>query len=407
MIKSKYIILTLISVIFGDLISYITIGGTISIGNSTYITALINYCAIAVLIGITYKSRWNSDVPLSIKYLYIFWLILLIFNLFRSFYVAESYWDWKLLFLGAFFFTLIPLVFYIGKNLDYFKVIFNFVLKYLFAYGFLLIPLGQLANPELYSRLMIPISLFILFIPYVDKKRKILIILIMAISILLVPGFRSNILKSSFSLLVLTLFYFKPYFRQAIFHIIHILLFIVPVFLFILAVNNKFNIFEEMEKNEGATVTDAMGEVSLTQDTRTFLFIEVFGSMDNKYNWTFGKSAIGSYRSDWFYDDGGAIKGKRYGSEVGMLNILLKYGGLGILIISFLLFSVSWIAIKSSSNILSKMIGLFIAFRFLFSFIEEYTDYDLNFYFFWLAIGLVSSKKFRNMTDDELKKYFQ
>ena len=52
------------------------------------------------------------------------------------------------------------------------------------------------------------------------------------------------------------------------------------------------------------------------------------------------------------------------------------------------------------------MLGLFIASRFLLSFIEEFTQYDINFYFFWIAIGLVSSTQFRAMSDQQLKTYF-
>jgi hypothetical protein len=53
------------------------------------------------------------------------------------------------------------------------------------------------------------------------------------------------------------------------------------------------------------------------------------------------------------------------------------------------------------------MLGLYISFRWLLSFIEEFTHYDLNFYFFWLAIGLVSSTGFRDMSDNEIKKFIQ
>ncbi|MNU07373.1 hypothetical protein D3C72_2529360 [compost metagenome] len=43
----------------------------------------------------------------------------------------------------------------------------------------------------------------------------------------------------------------------------------------------------------------------------------------------------------------------------------------------------------------------------MFSFVEEFTQYDMNFYFFWLAIGLASSNEFRSMNDNELKNWFK
>jgi len=45
-------------------------------------------------------------------------------------------------------------------------------------------------------------------------------------------------------------------------------------------------------------------------------------SMNNTTEWLIGKSASGSYSSQWFYNTGGAMEGKRFRSEVNILNIL-------------------------------------------------------------------------------------
>jgi len=406
MIKPKYLLFIVISLIINDAFSNISSGREASLGKATYIVTLLNYIALFILMSVSFKSKLENHVPNSIKNLYKLWILWLLGNLIRSAFIATDYWDWKLLFLDAFFFSLVPLAFYIGENLEIAQAFFKYFFKYLFTYGFLLIPIGFATNPELYPRLMIPISLFILFIPYIKFKWKALIIIVMITSIILVLGFRSNIAKSGFSLLLLLCFYYKSYIKQGLLLFSNLLLFAIPIVLLVLAVFYNYNVFEEMEKKDSATVEDAAGEMSFTTDTRTFLYVEVFSSIDYTHEWYIGKSSIGSYRSDWFYDTGGAMKGKRYGSEVGILNIFLKYGIIGVLIYFFLLLTVSWNAIKNSSNILSKMIGLFIAFRFFYSFIEEYTNYDLNFYFFWIAVGMVSSNKFRNMTDEEIKTFF-
>ena len=116
----------------------------------------------------------------------------------------------------------------------------------------------------------------------------------------------------------------------------------------------------------------------------------------------FGEGGAGKYKSKYLGD----INGWRYGSEVGILNILLYDGIIGVMIYFLLLFAVSFIAIYRSNNYLSKLLGLFIASRFLLSFIEEFTQYDMNFYFFWIAVGMVSSSHFRKISDEQLKKYF-
>ena len=148
-------------------------------------------------------------------------------------------------------------------------------------------------------------------------------------------------------------------------------------------------------------------EENLLGDTRVFLYHEVLSTMNNRINWLIGGGSSAYYDSVWFYDDGGTMKGKRYGTEVGILNILLRYGIIGVLLYGLLLFNVSRIAITQSNNRLAKMIGLLIAFRWLLSFIEEYTQYDLNFYFFWLIMGLVSTSFFRKMNDKQIRKYLQ
>lgn len=221
-------------------------------------------------------------------------------------------------------------------------------------------------------------------------------------------GFRTNIIKVVFSLIFLFFYYYRNIFRTGWVNAVQISLFVLPVILLIFAISGKFNFFTEMEKTSGSSykATKNGEEMDMFGDTRTFLFNEVFSSLNKSGHWIFGEGGSGSYKSIFFYDDGGAIKGRRYTTEIGMLNILLRNGFLGVIVYSLLLIVVSTIAINNSNNYLSKMLGLFIASRFLLSFIEEYSQYDLNFFFFWLVIGLVSSNRFRSMNDRQIKKYF-
>jgi len=305
-------------------------------------------------------------------------------------------------------FSLVPLVFFLGKDLKIVKYNFNFVLKFLFLFGFLLIPLSYIASLELYARIMIPVNLFILFIPHVKFRWKILIIGVAITSVLFYLGFRTNILKVVFSFSLLGLYYFRKTISQKIFSFGAIILFVLPFILIFLGLSNRFNVFEYLsEQKSYYTESRTGGEENLISDTRTFLYKEVLLSIAQTGNWLIGASASGSYQSLWFWNNGGAMNGKRYGSEVGILNILLYDGILGVLIYFILLFTVSFVAINNSNNYLSKILGLFIAFRWSVSFIEEFTKYDLNFYFFWLAVGLVSSATFRNKSDKEIKDFFK
>ncbi|MDP4206420.1 MAG: hypothetical protein Q8859_10545, partial [Bacteroidota bacterium] len=348
------------------------------------------------------------DVSESIINFYRFWLFWNIFGFIYGLFVAKDYFDWKFLFLSSFSFSLIPLAFFFGKNIPIALNIFRFVLKYLFPFGFLLIPLTFITNEELYSRIMIPVSLFILFIPYLKTKWKILIVLVMLISILMVIDFRTNIIKIGVSLGLLSLYYFKDFIRQYWLRAIHILMFITPLTLFTIGIWGNYDIFANLAEKENYTITDDKGtDENLFSDTRSFLYSEVLSTLKGNGNWFIGESSAGSYHTDWFYDEGGAINDKRYESEVGILNILLRNGIVGVIIYSLLLFTVSYIAINRSNNQLAKILGLYIAFHWALSFIEEYTQYDLNFYFLWLVIGLVSTSSFRSINDRAISYFLR
>jgi hypothetical protein len=218
-------------------------------------------------------------------------------------------------------------------------------------------------------------------------------------------GFRTNLIKIGFSTFFLLCFYFKTTFKAIFLKIFLISFFILPAVVLVLGLLGKYNFFAELagnSKSELKTTKNGI-DTDLLADSRTFLYQEVFLSLSNSGHFAFGEGAAGKYKSKFF---GSNSKGERYGSEVGILNILLYDGIVGVIVYFLLLFTASYIAISRSNNYLSKMLGLYIASRFLLAFIEEFTQYDINFYFFWIAVGLVSSNQFRAMSDQQLKKYF-
>ncbi|MDI1307716.1 MAG: hypothetical protein PSX42_23110 [bacterium] len=184
-------------------------------------------------------------------------------------------------------------------------------------------------------------------------------------------------------------------------------LFVIPIILFSTAVTGTFNIFTDISGSKELEITSnqSTGE-TLGGDTRTFLYVEVLQSINKNGNFLLGSGMAAGYESFIIDVSNGTYNNKRYTSEVGILNILLQSGLIGVVIYFLVLFKVSFTAINQSSNMLSKILGLYIASRWLLSFIEEFTQYDLNFYFFWLAIGLVSSNEFRAMNDKQIKNIF-
>lgn len=409
--SNKFIYYILLATVIIDSIRRIANAGFVITGVQTYYSAFLNYTVLFIMIYNARKSNLSSIIPKEIGVFLKLWLVINIVNLLRSFFVVVDYWDWKYLMLSGFSFALIPLAFFYGIDLRYAKTIFKFVLKFLFPLGFLIIPLALLTDPQLYPRLMIMVSFFILFIPYLKPKYKMLIIVVAGASILIALGYRTNAVKILFSLLLLMSWNFRTLIRNSWLGIWRTAIFIAPVLLFILAVFYNYNIFQEVSSSyQGYNVEtewSASGVRNIVDDTRSFLYVEVLSQLEYNNSWLLGESAVGSYKSNVFFNTGGAMGSDRYETEVGFLNILFKYGLLGILVYFLLLYNVSKFAIFSSNNFLSKMIGLTIVFRWTLMFVEEYTQFDLNFFFFWVMVGLVSSNSFREMTDSEITDYFK
>ena len=405
---SGLMLFTLVATVITDTLRLLSWVETVSMGYSTYISAFLNYLSLFVIAFVANKTAKYNEIPSTTKYFFNLWILWNIFNIFRGAFLANDYWDWKFLLLSSLGFSLISLVFFVGNNPLFTKRIFYFYLKYIFIFGFIIIPLTLTTNQELYSRLMIPVSFFILFIPYLQFRWKPLIVIVAATSILLSIGFRTNLLKITISVLLLSLFFFRRFIMHSWIRLAHFILFFGPIVLLVLGLNGSFNLFSELSTKHEYIITDNQGKKqNLTGDTRSFLYKEVLESMDNISSWLIGKSASGSYNSKWFYNTGGAMGGIRYGTEINILNILLYHGIIGVIIYFLLLYKISYRAINNSSNILSKMLGLVIASRWTLSFVEEFTQYDLNFFFFWLIMGLVSTSFFRQLDDEEIRDYFK
>lgn len=144
---------------------------------------------------------------------------------------------------------------------------------------------------------------------------------------------------------------------------------------------------------------------NLAADTRTFLYIETFKTLINNDSLTIGEGAAGSYISEWEFEY--LIDNRRYATEVGFLNVLLHSGIIGILLYFLLILVSSYYALVKSNNDLVKMLGLFVAFRWIVFFIEDMTAYNINLFFFWISIGLCLSNQFRLMTNSDLVLFFK
>jgi hypothetical protein len=206
------------------------------------------------------------------------------------------------------------------------------------------------------------------------------------------------------------LFYIKDILPKIALKFLHFSLFFTPSLLFMLAVSNIFNVFKMNSYIKGdfkTTEVTASGkrvDNDFKADTRTFLYVDVINSVVKRNTWLTGEGAAGGYTTKFFVSLG--TQG-RMGSEVGILNIFLYLGLLGVITFSIIFYLASFLAIYNANNYLTKIIGLFIGFRWTYSWIEEFSNFDINYFFLWLMVGLCFSKSFRQMTDAEMKYWVQ
>jgi len=351
------------------------------------------------IIYIKAKSLFpQTDKAFILIYFYFLWNI---FTFTRGMFIAENYWDWKML-LNNGFQMLIPIFCFTFSNPKILSRLLNKWMKYsLYIFPvFLILSL----NTDTPGRYLSFFYLYIICISTLPKKWKLIIIVISTFSIFYDIDARSNGIRV-IACLGISLMIFWKYKRNIILKILQPSLMILPIILFYLAAANTFNIFK---------ISDYIGNIeskgnNLTADTRTGLYDEVIqSSIKNKYI-ILGRTPAKGYESNLFSLDDIKFKQigirslERYGCEVSILNIYHQSGLIGIILYFSIFFYASFIAIYRSNNIFIKLIGIFIAFRWSYSWVEDFNIFDINYTTLWMLIAMCFSKNYRIMSNKQFR----
>lgn len=337
--------------------------------------------------------------------IYIYLAVTLLISI-RGLLAAQDYWDYKAVFVNDIPFNLMILVVAFGLHPSIIKSIIQFTTQYVFIFSFLLIPLALSFNDEIYSRLVIASGFLVFFVPFLGWKQRIIIVMTTVLSMTMALEFRAGLVKNGFAFVLLIAYLTGLFQSNRVYILTQRLLFIVPIVFLILGSNGIYNIFQPLDY-KALVLTKAGGEeTNLLTDSRTFIYKEIAAELDKTDSWILGKGAGGSY-SSVFFDTGGAVAGKRYSSEVGFMNRLLKGGILSVIIYSFMVYIISRNAILQSNNQLAKILSLAIASRWSFSFFEEFSLFDINSFYLSLIMGLVSVNWFIKMDDSQVRRYLK
>ena len=71
-------------------------------------------------------------------------------------------------------------------------------------------------------------------------------------------------------------------------------------------------------------------------------------------------------------------------------------------IVFFVFYKATYLAVNKSNNIFIKIVGLYVAFRWMFAWVEDFSFFNLANLYLWISIGMCFSYSFRTMSNKEL-----
>ncbi len=365
-----------------------------------WIIIAIIYFITIVCIKKYYDKRHNKLlIPV---FLFLIWVL---FSTIRGCFIAETYWDWKGLTANALalFLTVNVLL---ATNEKILQLLLSTYFKYVFGLFFVALIFFL---PQSFGNYLMPFSFIIIFLPVLTYNWKWVVLFFTIIVLTASFGARSNVIKFAVPLALLIIYYARHIIQFRILNLVRMSFMLLPVMFFSLGALGVFNIFDmdDYIENINLTVIESDGrgnklEGSVKDDTRTFIYEEVLTSANRLNSWVIGRSPARGNISEAFGQDDLNKRNERNGNEVAIANIFTWTGIVGVILYFLIFYQASYLAINRSKNIFVKMLGIFIAFRWAYSWVEDMNNFSLNYYMLWMMIGLCFSVSFRAMTNKEV-----
>lgn len=371
----------------------------------TIISGTIQILTILYAFHIVHQIKYPIEYRDRILiYLLLFWVI---FNFFRGMFVAENYWDWRLLiYTGSIF--MCPIFALIFSNplicKENYQKIFKFAIPSFIILSFLIS-----REEDTHGRFLSIFYLLIICLNLLPQKWKIITLISVIYAFTWNIGARSTWIKPMACILIYLLICF-PFFIRLFNRFLFFICCLIPVILLFLGINGTFNIFkigEELNLQETET------NRTMTADTRTALYQWVLTSAVDNHYVLFGRSPARGYDCPWIEGTETAFMQKKLGvrpnergaSEVSIHNVFTYFGIIGVILYSLVILRSAYEGLYYSSNIYIKGIALFLLFRWLYSWVEEFTDFDFTYLSLWIFVGMCYSTYFRNMNNKKFKNW--
>lgn len=341
-----------------------------------------------------------------------FWLSFLFIHFFYAIYMAQDYWDWKELINNAMALS-VPLCVISLYKPESCTSLLSFWMKYSWIV-FLLLVVPFIIDNDAIGKYSAPFTIVFLFFPLIKGKTKIVSILVFMAVMLFSLDDRSDSIKiiiCLFLAFISRLSFVKR--NEWLLKFGRFLLFFSPIIFVLLAITGTFNVlsFDTYINNpDGYTVKNGKGDdENLLEDTRTILYEEaIVSAISNNYVIQ-GRSISRGYDSPffaYFYDTDqySGRYGERRAAEALIVSLFTYFGVIGIVIYFIIFWIVTKKAIYESNNVYIKVLGLYLCFRWLWFWIEDFVRFDLNTLTLWIMIAICLSPYWRKMDNKEFER---
>lgn len=339
-------------------------------------------------------------------YFLLAYFVLVIFSSFRGVLMAETYWDYKILYEN--FFGLMMPFFVLGyANLNEFK---RFLIGFLPFAFILFIPLSFFIFSDNYGFFLAPVSIYIIFFTSLNLKKKLMVIFVTAFLVFIDLTARSNVLKVLVPFFILLIHLMKKKSLIILVRFLHIFLLVIPFILTYVALTFEINIFDSKNNFDFSFESGANKKhesEDLLIDTRSFMFIESYLSANEYESWFFGRTPMHGQISPSYADFDLNNRNERVTNESAIINVFNWLGLLGVSLYFLIFLTSSYLAIYKSNNIQMKLLGCFISFRWLYSWVEDINSFSLSFFSLCMILILPLSFVLREMSDTQIKSFFK
>ena len=384
-------------------------------------TCTIQYISLTASLAITlyfyyliYKNRKEANIIPDYKKIMNLYLLYVIFTFIRGFWVIEFWTDDTRSLVNGTLLMLMPIIIWYFSNPDKFSQLLSFWSKKWIVPSIIILLLFFVK--EGYAHLLAPAYFLILFYKELPKKYRRYVWIILAMVIYGGLSARSNVLRFAIVVLLSYLFIVKQIFRN-LKRFSWSFFAILPIVLLLLGTLGIYNPFKALSNNANLNINfaeaqDKTGTViqKANEDTRTFIYEGVLATSLKNDSWLIGRTFVRGYEVDQLF---GVVdyqiifvstgRMESTSCEVGILNPFTWMGLIGLLLYSLMILAPSWYGVFRGRNKYVQCIGIILAFRFMFSFIEEMQTFGWNTITLWLMVAMCISPKFLKMNNNEMK----